>query len=102
MRIRMRTACDATGRLVAQAVDVVSDCAPTPRCRPGDRDGRWKHAAGPYRIPNVRTEGRLVYTNNATGGAFRGFGANQMAYAVECQIDRLASPPASIPPRCAA
>lgn len=91
MRIRMRTACDAAGRLVAQSVDVLSDCGAYASLSPGVIETALEHAAGPYRIPNVRTEGRLVYTNNATGGAFRGFGANQMAYAVECQIDRLAA-----------
>jgi CO/xanthine dehydrogenase Mo-binding subunit len=50
-----------------------------------------EHAAGPYLIPNIQTRGQLYYTNNGTCGAFRGFGANQMAWAVECQIDRLAA-----------
>ena len=27
-----------------------------------------EHAAGPYRIPNVRVEGRCVYTNNPMAG----------------------------------
>lgn len=90
-RIRMRTACDAEGRLIAQEVDALADSGAYASLSPGVLETAMEHAAGPYRIANVRTRGRLVHTNNGAGGAFRGFGANQMAFAVECQIDRLAA-----------
>lgn len=45
---------------------------------------------GPYVWPNVRIEGICTYTNNVIGGAFRGFGMNQVHFAVESQIDMLA------------
>lgn len=90
-RIRMRTACDAEGRLVAQEVDVLADCGAYASLSPGVLETAMEHAAGPYVIPHVQTRGRLAYTNNGICGAFRGFGANQMAFAVECQIDRLAA-----------
>ena len=48
------------------------------------------HAAGPYVIPNVRVHAYNVYTNNPAGGAFRGFGVPQMAFAHEQQIDKVA------------
>jgi CO/xanthine dehydrogenase Mo-binding subunit len=48
-----------------------------------------EHVAGPYVVENVKTCGRLAYTNNGVCGAFRGFGANQMTYAIECQMDEL-------------
>ncbi|WP_210527646.1 molybdopterin cofactor-binding domain-containing protein [Rubellimicrobium arenae] len=91
MRIRMRTACDAEGHLLAQEVDVVADAGAYASLSPGVLETALEHAAGPYVVPNLRTRGRLVYTNNGTCGAFRGFGANQMTFAVECQIDRLAA-----------
>lgn len=50
-----------------------------------------EHAGGPYRIPNSRVRGRLVYTNNSIGGAFRGFGVPQVTAAIEQMIDMLAS-----------
>jgi CO/xanthine dehydrogenase Mo-binding subunit len=49
-----------------------------------------EHAAGPYRIPNVRLRGWAVYTNNPIGGAFRGFGVPQVTAGMEQMIDRLA------------
>ena len=47
-------------------------------------------SGGPYRIPNVRNKGLLVYTNNPIGGAMRGLGAVQMRYAMDSQMDMLA------------
>lgn len=91
MKIRMRTACDAHGRLLAQEVDVISDAGAYASLGPGVLETALEHACGPYDVPHVRTSGRLAYTNNGVCGAFRGFGANQMAYAVECQMDRLAA-----------
>jgi CO/xanthine dehydrogenase Mo-binding subunit len=41
-------------------------------------------------LPGVYAESTGVYTNNAVGGAFRGFGTTQAAFAGEIQIDRLA------------
>jgi CO/xanthine dehydrogenase Mo-binding subunit len=90
MRIRMRTACDAKGKLVAQQVDLISDCGAYASLSPSVTETAMEHCAGPYEIPNIRTRGRTVYTNNGAGGAFRGFGSNQMTFAVECQLDRLA------------
>jgi xanthine dehydrogenase D subunit len=91
MRIRMRTGCDATGRLLAQQVDVLADAGAYASLGPCVLETALEHAAGTYEIAHVKTRGRLTYTNNGVGGAFRGFGANQMNYAVECQMDRLAA-----------
>ena len=45
---------------------------------------------GPYEIPNVKVDAYAVYTNNIPGGAFRGFGGPQGAFAAESQINKLA------------
>lgn len=45
---------------------------------------------GPYRIPNVKVDAYGVYTNNITGGAFRGFGGPQAAFEAESQMNKLA------------
>ncbi len=47
-------------------------------------------AAGPYDIPNVKTDSYGVYTNHPPAGAFRGFGTTQVAFGSELQMDRLA------------
>jgi xanthine dehydrogenase D subunit/xanthine dehydrogenase C subunit len=90
MRIRMRTGCDGAGRLIAQQVDLLSECGAYASLSPGVLETALEHACGPYEVTNVRTRGRLAYTNNGICGAFRGFGANQMTFAVESQVARLA------------
>ena len=45
---------------------------------------------GSYHLPNVRAEGRLVYTNDAWGGAARGAGPPQANFALESAVDMLA------------
>ena len=47
-------------------------------------------ATGPYRIPHVRLSSHAVYTNTTPGGAFRGFGVPQLAWAVESLVDEAA------------
>jgi CO/xanthine dehydrogenase Mo-binding subunit len=49
------------------------------------------HAAGPYRWPAARIRARAVATNTPPNGAFRGFGAPQTQFAVECHLDRIAA-----------
>ncbi len=48
------------------------------------------HCRGPYRIPNVKIDVSVVYTNQSISGAFRGYGNPQAAFAVECQMDAIA------------
>ncbi|MCF8372399.1 MAG: selenium-dependent xanthine dehydrogenase [Bacteroidales bacterium] len=45
------------------------------------------HAAGGYFIPEIDIEAKTVYTNNIPSGAMRGFGANQVCFALESCID---------------
>ena len=45
---------------------------------------------GPYYIPNAKTDGYCIYTTNVPGGAFRGFGGPQGAFAAEQQMNKLA------------
>ena len=49
-----------------------------------------EHAGGPYRIPHVKIQGWCIYTNNPIGGAMRGFGVCQVAFAIEQMMNRLA------------
>jgi len=43
-----------------------------------------------YRCVNKKATGYAVYTNMIPGGGFRGYGASQSTYAIECAIDDLA------------
>ncbi len=48
------------------------------------------HSTGPYIVPNVKIDCYAMYTNNPPAGAFRGFGALQAAFAIECLMDQVA------------
>ena len=43
-----------------------------------------------YRAPNKKADGYAVYTNMVPGGGFRGYGASQGTFAIECAMDELA------------
>ena len=47
-------------------------------------------ACGPYDVPNAEIESDMLYTNNPPCGAMRGFGAVQVCFAHEAQMDKLA------------
>ena len=43
-----------------------------------------------YRCANKKAVGYAVYTNMVPGGGFRGYGASQTTFAIECAIDEVA------------
>jgi xanthine dehydrogenase D subunit len=50
-----------------------------------------RFACGPYRVPHALIDAVCVRTNNPPCGAMRGFGAVQVCFAHESQMDRLAA-----------
>ncbi|MCL4801533.1 MAG: molybdopterin-dependent oxidoreductase [Burkholderiales bacterium] len=48
-------------------------------------------ATGPYKIEHVQVEAFAVYTNKTVAGAMRGFGAPQVCFAYESQMDEIAA-----------
>lgn len=90
MKITMRTGVDGEGRLAAHQVRIVADTGAYATLGPAVLNFATEHTIGPYRIPHVEVEGLSVYTNNGISGEFRGFGGNQVIFALESQMDRLA------------
>ena len=87
--VRHRSAVDADGRLQALEIDVVLDGGAFRTLSPVVLSRAVLHAAGPYRCPNVHIRGRVLRTNTPPNGAFRGFGAPQVQFAMERQMDRI-------------
>jgi len=85
-----RIGVDSEGRLVAVDAKLLSDAGPYTTLSPRVIDQACIFSCGPYRVPNLRVEGWAVYTNNANGSAFRGFGINQPAVAMESLLDEAA------------
>jgi CO/xanthine dehydrogenase Mo-binding subunit/aerobic-type carbon monoxide dehydrogenase small subunit (CoxS/CutS family) len=85
-----RVATDADGHLLAVDARLVCDGGPYTGNSPRVIDQACIFSCGPYRVPNVRIDGKAVLTNNPLGGAFRGYGINQAAVAMESLMDELA------------
>ncbi|MFZ5642436.1 MAG: molybdopterin-dependent oxidoreductase [Bacillota bacterium] len=85
-----RVGVDSGGRLMAVDARLLSDAGPYTALSPRVIDQACIFSCGPYRVSNVRVEGWAVYTNNANGSAFRGFGINQAAVAIESLLDEAA------------
>ncbi len=82
--------CDSEGHLLAVRARIVGDTGAYASVGGKVLERAAGHACGAYRVPNVDVEARAVYTNNPPAGAMRGFGAIQVAFAIEGMLDRLA------------
>jgi CO/xanthine dehydrogenase Mo-binding subunit len=89
-RIWIRHGACADGRLVTVDVRLMFDGGAYTSSSPAVVGNAVTFASGPYEVPNVRVEGTVVYTNNPPCGAMRGFGAPQVCFAYEAQMDKLA------------
>ncbi len=90
MVVEITTGLDADGAIVARTGDLVidngayiADAAFFPQIAA-------MHVAGPYRIPNLHIDSRLVYTNRQPSGSVRAPTAPQACWALESHTDELA------------
>jgi CO/xanthine dehydrogenase Mo-binding subunit len=90
MRIHHRWGASGDGKLVAQESEIVADAGAYASSSDYVVATTVLLSTGPYDVPNVSIDAKAVYTNNITGGAFRGFGAPQAIFAAEAQMARLA------------
>ncbi|MBD8068003.1 xanthine dehydrogenase subunit D [Bacillus sp. PS06] len=90
MKITMKTGVQTNGKVIAHQVRIIADTGAYASLGPAVLDFAVEHATGPYIIPYVNVEGLSVFTNNGVSGEFRGFGGNQITFALESQFDRIA------------
>jgi len=88
--IRMKTGVTKKGYLTACQVEVIGDTGAYASSGLAVVHKGMYHCTGPYNVDNVKGIAHTVYTNNTYCGAMRGFGATQMAFAYESQMDILA------------
>jgi xanthine dehydrogenase molybdenum-binding subunit len=89
-RISLRLGVTRDGRLVAGHMRVLADIGGhNIQAHPllGVMAGWW---ASLYRLPNMKFEGRAVYTTKTPSCAMQGFGNPQVSFAVESLMDELA------------
>jgi len=88
--IRTRWGASREGKILAAEVEVIADGGAYAYTSTKVLGNATLMCTGPYEIPNVQVDSYAVYTNNIPGGAFRGFGGPQGAFAAETQVNRLA------------
>jgi aldehyde oxidoreductase len=81
--------CTKEGKLTALKADIIGDTGAYASVGMKVLERCAGHATGAYHIPNVDIVSRAVYTNNIPCGAMRGFGVNQVTFAIESCIDEL-------------
>jgi xanthine dehydrogenase molybdenum-binding subunit len=82
--------CDEQGLLLGVRARIVGDTGAYASVGDKVLERAAGHACGPYRFRAVDVEAQAVYTNNPPCGAMRGFGVNQVAFAIDGMLDRLA------------
>jgi CO/xanthine dehydrogenase Mo-binding subunit len=89
-RIRYRSGATRDGRLTAIKVDLLANAGAYASTSAAVLTTSVTLAAGPYEVPNAAVDARLAFTNAPPTGAFRGFGSNQVGFAAEMQMGKLA------------
>jgi CO/xanthine dehydrogenase Mo-binding subunit len=88
--LKSRWGATREGKVIAAEVEVIADGGAYAYTSTKVLGNATLMCTGPYEIPNVKVDSYAVYTNNIPGGAFRGFGGPQGAFAAETQMNRLA------------
>jgi CO/xanthine dehydrogenase Mo-binding subunit len=89
-QMTLKTGVKNDGTFVARHCEIYLNGGAYANSGPSVTEKAGYRAHGPYRIPHVLTNAYSVYTNTVPGGAFRGFGGPQVAFAYETQIDMIA------------
>jgi len=88
--IDMRMGFKKDGTMIAKKMDVIINAgAYVGSCR-GVTVVASGRADNMYRLPNIKTSAKLVYTNNIPRGALRGYGTQLTTFALESMVDMAA------------
>lgn len=81
--------CDTKGKLTGLKAEILGDTGAYASLGPAVMNRAAGHAGGGYFIPHVDVVSKALYTNNIPCGAMRGFGVNQVTFAMESAMDEL-------------
>ena len=90
-RVHLRSAFDGQGRLLARQATVLLDSGAYAENSPLVARKAANRLGGPYRIDALDVTASAVYTNTAPASSFRGFGAPQVTFAGESQMNEAAA-----------
>ena len=89
LRMKYEVGCDKEGKFTFLEADILGDTGAYASVGMKVLERAAGHSTGAYTIPNVKVDSKAVYTNNLPCGAMRGFGVNQVTFAIESCIDDL-------------
>ena len=89
-RVMIKTGVKKDGSLVARECQIYLDTGAYADAGPRVTQKAGYRSLGPYKIPYAKVEAHGVYTNTVPAGAFRGFGALQVTWAYDSQMDMIA------------
>lgn len=88
--IRLRSAFGGEGRLLGRQATILLNSGAYAENSPLVARKAANRLGGPYRIPALEVTCSAVYTNTVPASSFRGFGAPQVTFAGESQMDEAA------------
>ena len=89
-RMSYRTGAMNDGTIVAQDIRIIGDAGAYPLLSSRVLFAGAVNSTGPYRCSDARVESVAVFTNTVPTSAMRGFGAMQVVFGYESQMDRIA------------
>ena len=89
--VRIKMGADAQGYIKALRAEIYLDNGAYSSMGAKVAQKGCLNLPGPYKIDNVSIDSYLVYTNRPFGGAMRGFGIPQVAFACESSVEMLAA-----------
>jgi nicotinate dehydrogenase large molybdopterin subunit len=89
-RMHYRTGVRNDGTIVAQDIKILGDAGAYPLLSSRVLFAGGVNSTGPYRCADARMESTAVFTNTVPTSAFRGFGAMQVVFGYESQMDLVA------------
>src|SRR5690606_37654442 len=89
--IHSKVAANRSGELLAAEIEVIGDVGAYTSHGPALLGRAIAHCGGPYRLPNIHAEAVYTYTNKVPIGAMRGYGTPPVFFAMEQQMNRLAT-----------
>lgn len=90
-RVRIASAFDKDGHLLGRRAEILLNTGAYAENSPLVARKAANRLGGPYRIPALDVTCKAVYTNTAPASSFRGFGAPQVVFPAESQMDEAAA-----------
>jgi CO/xanthine dehydrogenase Mo-binding subunit len=90
-RITLKMGIDAQGRILAKEVHILAECGAYQGLAADVMYVSAMRSDNMHKLHNVRSNAKLAYTNNPPRGAFRGFGGQQMGFAINSHLATLAN-----------